>query len=83
MRAATFDEMRAQAARQAPDPAGVLKDPAAFFRRGRSGAAREILTEPEIAHYYERAADLAPPEVLGWLHQDGLRPGRDCQAMAG
>lgn len=83
VRAATFDEMRAQAARQAPDPAGVLKDPAAFFRRGRSGAASEVLTESEIAHYHERAAELAPPEVLGWLHQAGLRPGRDWQAMAG
>src|SRR5262249_20296498 len=30
--AATFDQMRAQAANQVPDPSGVLKDPAAFFR---------------------------------------------------
>ena len=83
VRAATFDEMRAHAARQAPDPAGVLKDPAAFFRRGRSGEASEILTADEIARYHERAAGLAPPEVLDWLHQVGPDgPGRDHQGMA-
>jgi aryl sulfotransferase len=81
--AATFDEMRAQAARQAPNPAGVLKDPAAFFRRGRPGAASEILTGGEMAHYYERAAGLAPQEVLDWLHQvDAQGPGRAQQVMA-
>lgn len=80
--AATFEGMRAQAAKQVPDPAGVLKDPAAFFRRGRSGAASEILTEGEIAHYYQRAAQLAPQDVLDWLHQnESCRPGRAHQAM--
>jgi aryl sulfotransferase len=81
--AATFGQMRAKAAMQAPDPAGVLKDPAAFFRRGRSGEASEILTEDEIAHYYERAAELAPEEVLDWLHRiESYGPGRTVQAMA-
>lgn len=83
VQAATFDEMRAKAARQAPDPAGVLRDPAAFFRRGRSGAASEILTDDEIAHYYERAAGLAPREVLDWLHQiEPYGPGRGHDVMA-
>ncbi len=81
--AATFDEMRAQAAKEVPDPAGVLKDPAAFFRRGRPGAASEILTQDEIAHYNERAARLAPREVLDWLHQiESYGPGRPHQVMA-
>jgi aryl sulfotransferase len=81
--AATFERMKGQAARQAPDPAGVLKDPAAFFRRGRSGAAAEILSQGEIAHYYERAAQLAPQEVLDWLHQiEPYGPGRADQVMA-
>jgi hypothetical protein len=61
VRAAGFTEMRARAASNAPDPSGVLKDPAAFFRRGRSGAAAEVLTADELAHYYARAAELAPP----------------------
>lgn len=77
VRAATFEHMRARAAKQAPDPAGVLKDPAAFFRRGRSGAAAEILTHGEITHYYERAVQLAPKEVFDWLHQnESFWPGR-------
>jgi aryl sulfotransferase len=81
--AATFEQMRAQAAKKAPDPAGVLNDPAAFFRRGRSGAGREILTQDEIAHYYERAVELAPQEVLDWLHQiESHGPSRARQAMA-
>ncbi|HYK33521.1 MAG TPA: sulfotransferase domain-containing protein [Streptosporangiaceae bacterium] len=81
--AATFEQMRAKAAKQAPDAAGVLKDPAAFFRRGRSGEANEILTEEEIARYYERAAELAPQEVLDWLHQiESYGPGRTDRAMA-
>lgn len=83
VRAATFEHMRAQAAKQAPDPAGVLKDPAAFFRRGRSGAAAEILTQDEIAHYYQRAAQLAPREVLDWLHQnESFWPGRTHHVVA-
>ena len=46
--AARFDHMRANADRLAPDPAGILKDHRAFFRRGSSGAAREILTDEDI-----------------------------------
>jgi len=81
--AATFEHMRAQAAKQAPDPAGVLKNPAAFFRRGRSGAAAEILTDDEIARYYKRAAELAPQEVLDWLHRNEPHgPGRTHEVMA-
>jgi aryl sulfotransferase len=81
--AATFDQMRADAAKQAPNAAGVLKDPAAFFRRGRSGAASEILTEDEMAHYYERAAELAPQEVLDWLHHiESSGPGRADRVVA-
>jgi aryl sulfotransferase len=84
VRAASFAQMRANAARKAPDPAGVLKDPAAFFRRGYSGAAAEVLTAEEIAHYHDRAVALAPAEVLSWLHQsEATGPGRAHQAMAG
>ena len=41
--AASFGSMRAGAASRTPDRRGVLKDPAAFFRRGRPGAGREVL----------------------------------------
>jgi aryl sulfotransferase len=68
VRAASFDSMRAQAAQRVPDPAGVLKDPVAFFRRGRSGADMHYLTSDEVEHYYARVARLAEPDVLTWLH---------------
>jgi aryl sulfotransferase len=70
--AATFESMRAGAARRTP-AAGILKDSAAFFRRGTSGAGREVLSEQEMAHYEERAAELAPADLLPWLH-GGSRP---------
>ncbi|MEO3747665.1 sulfotransferase domain-containing protein [Plantactinospora sp. B5E13] len=66
--AATFDRMRARADRLAPDPAGVLKDRGAFFRRGGSGAGRELLSADELAHYRARVARLGPPELIAWLH---------------
>jgi len=83
VQAATFGEMRARAAQQAPDPAGVLKSPAAFFRRGSSGAGRETLTAQELAHYYSRAAQLGSPDMLAWLHRNDLAgPGRTQRAVA-
>jgi aryl sulfotransferase len=50
-------------------PAGSVSDAAAFFRRGSSGAAREVLSDEEMAGYYARAAQLAPPDMLEWLHR--------------
>jgi aryl sulfotransferase len=68
VQAASFDGMRARADRLVPT-AGLFKSNAAFFRQGRSGAGRETLSEPELAAYYERAAELAPPDLLAWLHR--------------
>jgi aryl sulfotransferase len=68
--AATFEQMRANAD-QMVAAAGILKSSAAFFRRGTSGAGREILTAPELAHYHERIAQLAPPDLVSWLHSAG------------
>jgi aryl sulfotransferase len=67
--AATFEEMRSRPDDLVPDPSGVLKDHAMFFRRGTSGAGREILTEEEYAGYEARVAGLAPPDLLSWLHR--------------
>ena len=69
VRAATFESMSGQADTIAP--AGVLKSSAAFFRRGTAGAAREILGDDELAAYQARAAELAPPDLLAWLHDPG------------
>ena len=73
--AARFDAMRGRAEQLAPDAGGVLKDRSAFFRRGSSGAGREILTEEQWRHYLTRAAELAPSELLAWLHRDGYYDG--------
>jgi aryl sulfotransferase len=67
--AAGFDDMRAKAKDLAPDPAGIMKDTNAFFRRGTSGSGRELLTPEEYAHYLDRAAGLAPPDLLTWLNR--------------
>ena len=69
IKAASFAEMRARAPSLLPDQNGVLKDPTAFFRRGTSGAGREVLSESELARYDERAGTLAPAEVTRWLHR--------------
>jgi aryl sulfotransferase len=65
--AATFEGMRGRADLLVPTP-GLFKSPAAFFRRGSSGAGREILTAEELVRYDERAAQLAPADLLAWLH---------------
>jgi aryl sulfotransferase len=67
--AAGFARMRERAADLTPDPAGIMKDRARFFRRGTSGAGRELLTDAELERYLERAAELAPADLLAWLHR--------------
>jgi aryl sulfotransferase len=42
---------------------------AATFRRGTSGAGGELLSDAELAHYDERVSDMAPPDLLSWLHR--------------
>lgn len=68
VKAATFDEMRAAAGRIQPER--WLKDsPTSFFRKGVSGSGRDLLTDAELAYYYTRTAQLAPPDLLAWLHR--------------
>lgn len=57
--AASFDDMRRRAAARTPGARGVLKDPAAFFRRGRPGAGREVLDRAGLAAYEARVRRLA------------------------
>jgi hypothetical protein len=68
VKAATFERMRNSADLLVPARHGMFKDTASFFRRGTSGAGREILSDAEIAGYHARAAQLAPPDMLRWLH---------------
>ncbi|WP_239162559.1 sulfotransferase domain-containing protein [Paractinoplanes rishiriensis] len=67
-RAASFEQMRGAADRLVPGARGMFRDIASFFRRGTSGAGRELLTAAELAHYHARAAELAPTDLLEWLH---------------
>lgn len=67
--AATFASMRSRAEELAPNHAGILKDTAAFFRRGSSGSGRELLTDDELAHYRKRVEQMAPQELVDWLHR--------------
>ncbi len=69
VQAATFEAMRTGAS--APDTLGVLKDPAAFFRQGKSGVGRALLTAVELAHYRDRVRAMAPTDLLDWLQRDG------------
>ncbi|WP_207755470.1 sulfotransferase domain-containing protein [Nonomuraea cypriaca] len=69
VKAATFDSMRSRADRLLSNAGGLLKDTAAFFRRGASGSGRELLTDDEFARYQERTRQLAPPDLLEWLHR--------------
>ncbi len=70
--AATFEAMRTRLGTLAPDPAGILKDKSAFFRRGTSGEGRELLTPVELELYDARAAQLAAPDLLEWLHRPAV-----------
>ncbi len=65
--AARFDAMRARADELAPDVGGVLEDRQAFFRQG--GSSRDDLPAELVARYEARAAALAPPDLLTWLHR--------------
>jgi aryl sulfotransferase len=73
VRAATFESMSGSADTLVPT-AGIFKSNAAFFRRGTSGAGREILGDEEIAAYHARTAQLAPPDMLTWLHSPRQDP---------
>lgn len=59
---ARFASMRAAAEVRTPDQRGVLKDPAAFFRRGTPGAGREVLSDREVATYEQTVRDLLAAE---------------------
>jgi aryl sulfotransferase len=74
VQAATFRQMQAAADQLQPMqnvPArNASKEHAAFFRRGFSGEGRALLTAAEAAPYYTGAAQVAPKDLLAWLHRD-------------
>jgi hypothetical protein len=46
----------------------VLKDQSAFFRKGTSGSSNEVLTPADRERYRSRLAELAPGDLIEWLH---------------
>lgn len=77
VQAATFEQMRAAADQLQPLKYSEKRDASrgheAFFRQGSSGDGRALLTEAEAARYYTQAAQIAPQELLAWLHRDDER----------
>jgi aryl sulfotransferase len=74
IQAASFENMRDSADNLVEVPPGVSLDKSSFFHRGTSGAGGEILTDEELARYYARAAELAPADMLDWLHSPPSGP---------
>ena len=69
--AATFERMRANADRVAPDTTNRLwQDNRQFFHRGTSGQWRALLDDADLDRYFARVAELAPDDVARWLHRD-------------
>ena len=68
--AAQFENMKERGDQLAPDPSGILKSRRAFFRSGSSGAGRNLLSEVDLDRYRERTAQMAPSDLLKWLHRD-------------
>jgi hypothetical protein len=69
IQAARFDRMKARADELAPDHLGVLKDRGSFFRAGVSGTGRAAVTAADFHDYLSRASELAPRDLIDWLHR--------------
>ena len=68
--AATFGNMRARADELAPGVDHELwLDNENFFRSGTSGQWRDLLDSAALDSYHHRVAELAPPDLVEWLHR--------------
>lgn len=73
VKAATFAEMRSRADVVAPDTANRLwKSTEGFFHRGTSGQWPDVFDDELRAHYEARVRELAPPDLIEWLHRGSL-----------
>ncbi len=67
--AATFERMREQADRLAPNVTEELwRDSEQFFHRGASGQWSEILDDADAIRYRRRLDELADEDLIGWVH---------------
>lgn len=68
--AATFDRMRGRADELAPGvDAKLWRSNENFFRSGTSGQWRDLLDSAALDRYHRRVAELAPPDLVEWLHR--------------
>jgi hypothetical protein len=68
--AATFDHMRGRADELAPGvDANLWRSNEDFFRSGTSGQWRHLLDSAALDRYHRRVAELAPPDLVDWLHR--------------
>ncbi|AEV85811.1 glycolipid sulfotransferase [Actinoplanes sp. SE50] len=68
--AAGFDAMRGNAARLVPDERlGLFTSETAFFRSGRSGQWRDVLTDDDLAAYDSVLRSVAAPGFVEWLQR--------------
>jgi hypothetical protein len=71
--AAGFDSMRERADELAPDSSqGILQSNRAFFHSGRSGQWQELLDLADRRRYAERVAQLAPIDLIEWVHREPI-----------
>ena len=67
--AASLDEMRARATELAPNTKEIFSDAAGFFRSGKSGEGRALMTPAQAVLYDQRMSALVTPELRDWLHR--------------
>ncbi len=73
VKAASFDEMRRRADERAPDTANrIWKSTTGFFHRGTSGQWGDVFDAELAARYEDRVRELAPPDLVAWLHRGTL-----------
>jgi hypothetical protein len=66
---ASLERSRARAEDIAPEAhLGVWKDPARFFRAGRSGQWKTVMTPTQQDRYDQLIAEIVPTDLARWMH---------------
>jgi aryl sulfotransferase len=69
VKAATFAEMRDNAATVAPNTdVAIWRDTAEFFHRGTSGQWRSLLDDDDLRRYDARVVEIVDPDLAAWIH---------------
>jgi hypothetical protein len=68
-----LDGMRARAEHTAPNAdISLWHDTQQFFHRGTSGQWHDVFSDDDLRAYDVRLAELAPPDLVAWLHSGWL-----------